>query len=88
MSNITSTTAFEQYLEESIQQKKYVKLQYFTYIHEFITVMTIIKENQKNDHGNSISTSSGEEVPLENVVKIDGIYAPKYAHIDDISCDC
>lgn len=88
MDKAANNNTFEQYLEEVIQQKKYIKLQYFTDIQEFITVMTIIIDNQNNDNGNFLSTTSGEEVQLDKVVKIDTIYAPKYAHIDDFSCDC
>lgn len=88
MNKSANTNTFEQYLEESILQKKYIKLQYFTDIQEFITTMTIIKEKVKNDNGSFISTTSGEEVPLDKIVRIDTIYAPKYAHIDDFSCDC
>jgi len=81
---------FENYLDNSILERRYIKLQYFTDIHEFITISTIalsISENATK-HEKMVNFNTGEQIPLSQIVRIDDVYAAKYAHIDDFSCDC
>ncbi|MDF9797125.1 Rho-binding antiterminator [Catalinimonas alkaloidigena] len=79
---------FEAYLEDSISQKRFVNLQYFTDIHEFMSISCIITGMINKESVTYLSTNTGEEVLLDKVIKIDEFYAPSYAHIDDFTCDC
>ncbi|WKN30834.1 hypothetical protein PZB74_17910 [Porifericola rhodea] len=81
---------FENYLDNSIQERRYIKLQYFTDIHEFMTISTIalsINEDATK-HEKMVNFNTGEQIPLSQIVRIDDVYAAKYVHIDDFSCDC
>lgn len=84
----TQQSDYEQYLQKSIEEKRYVKLQYFTDIHEFITVMSVTTEILDKENTSFLILNTGEEIPLDKIVKIDQIYSPKYAHIADYTCDC
>ncbi len=80
--------AFDAYLLASISQHKYVKLQYFTDIHEFMTVMSVTEQLLEIDGVSFLLLNTGEKIKLKNIVRIDHFYAPQYAHIADFSCDC
>lgn len=86
MSEIASD--FEQYLKDSMQEKKYVRLQYYTDIHEFMSTSCIIEDMTTEQEEYSLKVNTGEKVLLSNVVRIDTHYAPKYAHLKDLTCDC
>lgn len=86
MSEIASD--FDQYLNDSIQEKKYVRLQYYTDIHEFMSISCIIEEMTSEQEEYTLKVNTGEIVLLNNVVRIDTYYAPKYAHLKDLTCDC
>lgn len=88
MNNNTKQSTFQQYLQASVQNKRYVKLQYFTDIREFLTVTAVTTEILEKDGASILTLNTGEEIPLEKIVKIDSIYSPKYAHIEDFTCDC
>ena len=84
----TEQNSFEQYLQDSIHERRYVKLQYFTDIREFITVMSVTVEIRDKDGVSHLILNTGEEIPVDKIVKIDHIYSPQYAHIEDFTCDC
>jgi hypothetical protein len=79
---------FETLLNVVIQERKYAKIQYFTDLREFITVNSLIKSRFQESAEELIELTSGEYVKLTNLVSINGIYAPKYAYIQDFTCDC
>lgn len=79
---------FEQYLQSSVSEKRYVKLQYFTDIREFMTVMSVTSELLEKENQAFLRLNTGEEISVDKIVKIDAIYAPQYAHIADYTCDC
>lgn len=79
---------FYDHLEAAATIKKYVKLQYFTEIREFITVMAVVKNLYTKDGEEFLVLSTGDEIRLDRIVRIDEVTSPTYAHIDDYTCDC
>lgn len=65
-----------------------VKLQYFTEIREFITVMAVVKNLYTKDGEEFLVLSTGDEIRLDRIVRIDEVTSPTYSHIDDYTCDC
>ncbi|WPP50713.1 hypothetical protein [Catalinimonas niigatensis] len=79
---------FEQYLKSSVHEKRYVKLQYFTAIREFFTITAVTTDIFEKGDASFLALNTGDEIPLDKIVKIDDVYSPEYAHIDDYTCDC
>lgn len=79
---------FDEYLKSSVDERRYVKLQYFTAIREFLTVTAVTTDIFEKDSASFLALNTGEEIPLDKIVKIDDVYSPQYAHIADYTCDC
>jgi Rho-binding antiterminator len=86
--NQIDKSVFDELLTGSIQTGKYVKIQYFTELHEFITINSLIKCPQNLPEDSILIVMNEEIVKLANLVSINGIYAPQYAYIEDFTCDC
>ena len=80
--------AFREYLLAVVKNRTYVKIQYFTDLHEFITTMTVAKGLDTSSDGESILLGSGEIVPVDRIVRINEQVAPGYQGIMDFTCDC
>lgn len=80
---------FYNFLSEKTNWHSYVKVQYFTDIREFITVMAVAKELLlKEDDTEYLVLASGEEIGLDSIVRVDDTVAPQYKDIMDFTCDC
>lgn len=79
---------FRSILEDAASRKRYVKLQYFTDIHEFISVMAVVKDLLKHKDEEYLLLHTEEEIRLDKIVRIDGQVAPGYADTHDFTCDC
>ena len=84
------TTLNEPYLDmirSLIALRKYVKLFYTTDLNELISVTSILTALKTGPDGDSVLLASGESIPLERLVNVNGVYAP--GHEDYESClDC
>jgi Rho-binding antiterminator len=69
-------------------EKRYCKIQYFTDIHEFTTVNNMIKDVFTKEKAEFMVLTTGEQIRLDRIVSIDGVFAPQFAHYQDFSCDC
>jgi Rho-binding antiterminator len=61
-----------------VRAKKAVRIQYSTDINEFITTVAIIKNISEKEGATYMELSSGEEVRLDRIVRIDDKPAPGY----------
>lgn len=77
---------FHDHLEAAATLGKYVKLQYFTDIHEFMTAMAVIKDIVTKDKMEFLVLNTGEEIRLDRVVSIDEIISPEYPDMDGCGC--
>jgi Rho-binding antiterminator len=80
-------TAFQDLLAAYVSKRSYIKIQFFTELREYISVTAILKELVSKDGAAFLLLSSGEEIRLDRVVRVDGHPAPGYK-IDDFTCDC
>lgn len=80
--------AFREYLLAVVKNRRYVKVQYFTDLHEFITTMAVAKSLYKSGDGESMLLGSGEMIPVDRIVRINEQVAPGYQEIMDFTCDC
>jgi hypothetical protein len=71
-----------------IPLNKYVRLQYFTDLREFIKTDALTKAIIDIDGVDHLELATGEHIPLDHVIRIDGYLSPKYPGYDDYSCAC
>ena len=78
---------FQEQIQGFLNRRKYLRIHYFNAYHEYISTAAIIKEFFDQQDGSYIRLSSGEEVRLDRIVRLDGQPAPGY-DIEDFTCDC
>lgn len=81
-------TDFYKVLQEKVRNRSYVKIQYFTDIHEFMTSMSVLKSITMQEGMDHLLLASGECIPLDKIVRLDGMVAPDYEGMMDFTCDC
>ncbi|GJM28154.1 MAG: hypothetical protein DHS20C17_07890 [Cyclobacteriaceae bacterium] len=78
---------FYDHLEAFATRRKYVRIQFFSDIHEFQTTDAIIKDLYIRDGYEFMLLSDGMEVRLDRLVSVAGIFVPGRG-FDGISCEC
>ncbi|MFT6055616.1 MAG: hypothetical protein ACJAS3_003564 [Roseivirga sp.] len=81
-------TPFEAKLHEIFTKKQYSKLSFFNQYKEFHTVNALVKSIERSEEGGTISLSTGEIIPIDKVVSLNGQLSDQYKHIEDFICDC
>lgn len=80
---------FYSLLKEVVDRRKYIKVQYFTDIREFITTTSVAKALTNGINKEQyLKLASGEELRLDRIVRINDTVAPQYKDIMDFTCDC
>jgi Rho-binding antiterminator len=75
-------------LEAIATRKKQVYLQYFNDLRQLCQGPATIKTFFTRDHAEFAQLSSGEEVRLDHIIRIDDTPAPGYAEYPDYRCGC
>ncbi|AKD04021.1 hypothetical protein POKO110462_12905 [Pontibacter korlensis] len=70
--------AFHSELEQLVAKRVGARLQFFTDIHEFITRFGTLKELVTRGEEEYLILSTGEEIRLDRIVRIDDKPAPGY----------
>ncbi len=83
----TTSIDFRALLTALVEQRKSVRIQYFTDINEFITTTAILKKIYESAGAEHLLLSSGEEIPLSKIVRVEDTPAPGYDK-DYFACDC
>ena len=78
---------FYDILQETATRRLYAKIQYYTEIHEFLTVSAVIKDIYTKDGEEFIELNTGETIRLDRIVRINDHLAPGQ-NVDDFTCDC
>jgi Rho-binding antiterminator len=69
---------FRQEILSLINQKKYVRIQYFSEIREFLSTSAIVKTITGKENAEFIQLSNGEEIRLDRIVRLGDTPAPGY----------
>ena len=81
--------SFQDEINAFAKRKEYIKIQYFSDIHEYITRMAVIKKVYLNESNEQfIELNIGDIVRVDKIVRINDRPAPGYFGIDDFTCDC
>lgn len=84
----TTATLTDAEFRALIPLNKFVRLHYFTHLREFIKIDALTKAIVNIDGVDHLEIATGEQIPLDRVIRIDGHLSPKYPGYDDYSCAC
>ncbi|GAB3573821.1 hypothetical protein GCM10027578_35450 [Spirosoma luteolum] len=70
--------AYQTYLKRLVSGRTYVKVQYFTELHELITCNALLAGFTEAAGEPIVILSTGEQIPLTWVVSVDGQFSPNY----------
>ncbi len=79
--------SFYDHLEVAATMKKYSRIHYFSEIHELLKIDAIIRDFFVKDGAEFMQLNTGEQIRLDRIVGINGVYAPG-SGFDDLSCEC
>lgn len=84
---IAYTESYREMLQSLIALRKYTRIFYSTDLNELLSVTSILTELKTGPDGDVIVLASGETIPVNRLVNVNGVYAP--GHEDYESClDC
>ena len=86
--NTTSAPLTDAEFRSLIPLNKFVRLDYFTDLREFIRTDAMTKALVEKDGVEHLELATGEQIPLDRVIRIDGHLSPHYPGYDDYSCSC
>lgn len=75
-------------LQEVVHKKAYVKVQYYSELHELLKVTSVAKSIEHRNGLDYLLLASGEEIPVAQLVKIADTAAPGHDADDFYNCAC
>ena len=88
METNTTTAVSDAEFRALIPLNKFVRLDYFTDLHEFVRTDALPKALIGIDGTDHLELATGEQIPLNRIIRIDGHLSPNYPGYDDYSCSC
>ena len=88
MNTATSATLTDDEFRALIPINKFVRLHYFTDLREFIKTDALTKAISMVDDIDYLELATGEQIPLDRIIRINGHLSPRYPGYDDYSCAC
>lgn len=87
-STTTVLNTFEQEITAAAAERRFVRLEYMTDLHEFIKADVLVKGRASQDDTHTLLLATGQEVPVKKIVSINGVISPNYPGYDNYSCNC
>lgn len=87
---VYDSVAFRAYLDSLKVGRTYRKVQYFTRLHELITIDALIQNITPGNDEEIVALSTGDVIPLNQLISVGGRFAPAYAGYELYceTCDC
>lgn len=82
--NIPTNDSLLDTFRAGIVPGKFVRIEYLTDISEFIKTDVLVKKI----NADTIELGTGEEVPIDRIIRIGGVMSPRFPGYDNYSCDC
>lgn len=79
---------FQTELRSAAQQRRFVRLEYFTDLHEFIRTDALLKSIIDRDGTDYLELATGDEIAVKQVVSVNGVLSSAYPGYDNYSCSC
>lgn len=70
--------AFYELVKGMVRERAGIRIQFYTAIHEFITIHATLKETVKKEDGEYLVLTTGEEIRLDRIVRLGDMPAPGY----------
>lgn len=83
-----ATTSFQELLQEVAAKNLFVKVQYYSELHELLKVTSVVKGLETRPDAEYLLLASGEEIPVAQLVKIGNTPAPGHDADDFYNCAC
>jgi len=80
--------SFDQELKAAVAERRFVRIEYLTELHEFIRTDVLLKQIVSRDGAEFLELATGQEVPVRKVVSVNGVLSPNYPGYDNYSCNC
>ncbi|WP_066504351.1 hypothetical protein [Rufibacter sp. DG15C] len=74
-------------VEDALNSRKSVRIQYVTDIHEYLTVTALIKDLHEEEGGLVLELATGEKLRFDQLVRVGQTSSSKY-DARDFTCDC
>lgn len=75
-------------LQDAVHHRRFVRLEYFTDLHEFIRTDALLKAIVTREEIDYLVLAIGDEIPVKQVVSINGVLSSDYPGYDNYSCSC
>lgn len=72
----TVSEPFTDMLQALVALRKYVKIFYFTDLHELLSTTSVIKSLEMKADGEYLVLASGESIRTDRLLNVDGVYVP------------
>lgn len=80
--------SFHEYLAETAAKKSYVRVHYYSDLQELLKVTSVVKGLENKGAQVHLLLASGEEIPLNKLLRVGDKIAPGHDEDDAYSCDC
>lgn len=84
----TSERTFLSYLAETAAKKEYVKVHYYSELHELLKITGVVKSLEEQEGKPRLLLAGGEAIPVEKLVRVGSRLAPGHDEDDFYSCGC
>lgn len=74
--------------KESVEPRKFVRLEYLTDLNEFIKTDALVLGVGTQNGTDTLDLADGQHIPLDRVISIAGRLSPLYPGYANYSCDC
>lgn len=79
---------FGSFLAETVQKKEYVKVHYYSELHELLKITSVAKRLEERKGKVFLTLASGEAIPVDQLVRVGSRLAPGHEEDDFYSCSC
>ncbi len=79
-------SGFYEEIKLAAAQRKLVRMEYLTDLHEYIRTDALLKRMYTEDDAEFIELASGATVRLDRIVSIDGKLSPDYPGYENFAC--
>ncbi|OIN60309.1 hypothetical protein [Arsenicibacter rosenii] len=79
---------FEQQIDTAATDRRFVRIEYMTDLHEYIKTDVLVKGRVSKDGVDTLLVATGDEIPVKKIVAINGAISPGYTGYESYSCDC
>ncbi|WP_266369249.1 hypothetical protein [Tellurirhabdus rosea] len=70
--------AFYDHIQATAQQKKFVRFEFLTDLHEYYKRDALIKSVETREDGEYLILAAGDEIRLDRVISVGGVMSPHF----------